>query len=294
MKRVYIGGAISSDLVGYYDKFMKAEKYILSKGYDVYNPARLIDNPVHKAFFDEWIKKDTQKVWDYFMLQSAPEMYSCDILYLIEGWTESKGARVESSIFTQRDKIIYEERKLIIGITGKKRCGKDTIRLMLQDKVCCKIVRLADPIYKVASAMFGHKINDINKDEVDKLIGITPRQFMQDFGTDYIKKGLCERIPTANTKSLWIDKARIETRLMGESIAIIPDVRFPQEVEGIRAELNDSYIIKVVRETGLTDSHESENYDLPYDFIIYNNGTIEDLQSEVNAVWEQIEAWHDR
>ena len=81
---------------------------------------------------------------------------------------------------------------------------------------------------------------------------------------------------------------------MGESIAIIPDVRFPQEVEGIRAELNDSYILKVVRETGLTDSHESENYDLPYDFIIYNNGTIEDLQSEVNAVWEQIEAWHDR
>jgi len=83
--KVYISGSITKD-GNYYYKFEKAEKVLRLKGFEVVNPTKLPHNH--------------NKEWEAYMVESLKAMLDCDSIYMIKGWTESKGALIEFQLAT--------------------------------------------------------------------------------------------------------------------------------------------------------------------------------------------------
>lgn len=92
---------------------------------------------------------------------------------------------------------------------------------------------------------------------------MTAREIMQIIGTDIFRNMF--------DKNVWV-KATInkikQDKQLGLHIALIPDVRFPSEVDAIIA--NDGYVVRLERDI-LEDNHESENALNGYDFTQYGD-----------------------
>jgi hypothetical protein len=82
MKIVYISGRITglpeSEAI---ENFNKAETALLEKGYTVVNPIK--------------INHDHDKTWESYMKEDIKAMCSCDCIYMIDGWEQSRGAKIE-------------------------------------------------------------------------------------------------------------------------------------------------------------------------------------------------------
>jgi len=188
----------------------------------------------------------------------------------------------------------------IIGIRGALQSGKNTvanilsecfdIRFYVEQRSFAANLRLAvsmifgvdtdDEVYEDFKKSETHVMNLYAAGECDLLSG---RELLQFFGTEicrtmdpdcwargpitYFKKELCD-------------------------IGIIPDLRFPNEVNAIRDNDVHNFIIKVERPGFTGDNHESEhaldNYKKD-DFIIVNDGILDDLRTKVGLIAEQIE-----
>ena len=88
--KIYISGPISHD--PYHEgAFNKAEEYLRHLGYEVINP---VDIPEEE--FDG-PDRDVKK-WEYFMRASIKLLMDCDQIYMLEGWEDSRGAKLEQKI----------------------------------------------------------------------------------------------------------------------------------------------------------------------------------------------------
>lgn len=108
---------------------------------------------------------------------------------------------------------------------------------------------------------------------------MTAREFMQFFGTN-----ICRKMHGP----IWINATINKIRQEGSTLSIIPDVRFPNEVEAIRAA--GGKIVKLTRQVS-EDNHESEtalnNYN-DYDYVIDNqNMSLDDFVAEVKKVYQR-------
>jgi hypothetical protein len=88
--KVYISGPISG-ATNYPSSFENAAEYLRHLGYDVVDPST-IDPPSEK------IKGTT---WNYYMREGIKRLMDCDRLYMLEGWENSEGARLENMIAKQ-------------------------------------------------------------------------------------------------------------------------------------------------------------------------------------------------
>jgi len=88
--KIYISGPISHD-PNHEVAFMAAEDYLKYLGYEVANPVDIppqeFDGP------DRDIKK-----WTYYMRESVKILMECDQIYMLEGWDDSRGAKLEHHI----------------------------------------------------------------------------------------------------------------------------------------------------------------------------------------------------
>ena len=77
-------------------RFNQAEDYLKRLGYDAINPMKVTPyNP--------------QLEWKHYMISGIKELMECESIYLLTGWHESKGARIEFEIAKEMGfKIIYE------------------------------------------------------------------------------------------------------------------------------------------------------------------------------------------
>jgi len=91
--KIYISGPISHD-PHYEDSFSKAEEYLRFLGYKVTNPVDIPDRDFDGP------DRDVQK-WNYFMRASIKLLMDCDQIYMLEGWEDSRGARLEQKIALQ-------------------------------------------------------------------------------------------------------------------------------------------------------------------------------------------------
>jgi hypothetical protein len=108
---------------------------------------------------------------------------------------------------------------------------------------------------------------------------MTGRRLLQYFGTD---------IGRAMDENCWARGPLTWFTLENADIGVIADCRFPNEVDAIRKSTAlNTFIIKVERDGCDGDSHASErsldDFDED-DFVIMNNGTLEDLQNEARRV----------
>lgn len=166
---------------------------------------------------------------------------------------------------------------MIIGISGKKRSGKDTVYELIR---MCKQSDGVNPI----RAAFGDQI----KEEVAGATGVDLdhieehkerfRPMLQWWGADFRRhyKG----------ESYWLDKmlAKMET-IAGREVLVITDVRYPNEAELVKRA--GGIMLRVERETGLKDAHSSENLldDFEgFDYRLTNDGTIRELKKKVERI----------
>jgi hypothetical protein len=97
MEKVYISGKISGIEEEAEQRFKDAEVYLSEYlNYEVVNPMT--------------INHEHDKSWQSYMKADIREMMSCDAIFMLTNWTDSKGAEIERRIALDLGiKIIYEK-----------------------------------------------------------------------------------------------------------------------------------------------------------------------------------------
>ncbi len=180
-----------------------------------------------------------------------------------------------------------------IALCGKAGTGKNTAANLLVF-ACPKIYEncssvmyaFADPIKEIIKTMFpvvnldhlygpSHLRNEIIPGALDADGNpLTVRRALLDIGT---------KVGRAYSDSIWLFNMgyRIqEAKKSHREMVIITDVRFRNEFDWLKKQ--DFFMIKIVRDNQVSINHISETgqneiADEEYDFVLNNNGTIDDL-----------------
>ena len=211
---------------------------------------------------------------------------------------------------------------MIVGITGFIGSGKDTVAKMLVEKGAVQDI-FAAPLKDLCASVFGWPRDMLQGDTVEsrdfretpdmywtRKLGIdqfTPRLALQLLGTEIMR--------THFNQDIWLDSLeyRIRKNEQQDTMVVVSDCRFKNELDLIK-ELN-GIVVHVIRdelpewyetavhankgsvpakhtmETRFAKVHASEwkwvGYD--FDFVIKNSGTLEDLQTEVDSMYSDMQ-----
>lgn len=173
----------------------------------------------------------------------------------------------------------------IVGLSGKKRSGKDAAAQHLVDRYGYTKLSFADPLKRGCMEFFGFSEDQVYgdlKEVVDPFWNATPRAILQFVGTDLMREQVQETI--------WVKRFLREVNAHPERRYVVPDLRFPNECEvisdvgGAVGRIDCNRAIREERNgrpfTPEQENHASEtaldDYD-EFDFRIPNAGTLEDL-----------------
>lgn len=97
--RVYISGPITGT-DDYQERFKKAEEYLRRQGYEVINPARVNGQM-------------PELKWEEYMNMSMTMLSLCDMIFMLRGWKESQGAKLEHEYASNGSiHTIYEKEEM--------------------------------------------------------------------------------------------------------------------------------------------------------------------------------------
>ena len=105
--KIYISGPITGT-DDYMERFEAAEKMLTEAGLSVVNPAKV----------SAQLPKDTTTYSEY-MEMSITMLGMCEAIYMLENWTESKGAVVEFEYAYKNRKSILFEGVNVAWLTSK-------------------------------------------------------------------------------------------------------------------------------------------------------------------------------
>jgi hypothetical protein len=155
----------------------------------------------------------------------------------------------------------------VIGITGKKQVGKDTVASYLTLRYGYVRIGNADYLKKVATQLGWDGKKDERGRRFLQDLGMVVRQYNEDFWVNVVINTI---------KEAW--KKDDSVRF------VVPDVRFPNEASAIKG--LGGLIVRVMRYTGFVDEHPSEtsmDY-YPADFTICNFGGFDELYKQVDSL----------
>lgn len=92
---IYISGPMTGLPNSNYPQFEAAAKRLRASGFKVVNPAEL--NP------------DATKPWAECMRTDIKALCECDEIYMLRGWSQSKGAQLELHIAERLGMIVFYE-----------------------------------------------------------------------------------------------------------------------------------------------------------------------------------------
>ena len=151
------------------------------------------------------------------------------------------------------------------------------------------IKSFAYAIKSIVSTMFSIDIGDmydeVKKEVVIERLGKSPRQLLQDVGTNLIRDNLNVHVSHLKIKGtdLWADIVFEGIRNTPNSEPIfIDDCRFENEYEGLK-KLGFT-IIRIVRPSVVVSSYlHASDKGCSYDVILVNDGTLDDLRTKLLA-----------
>jgi hypothetical protein len=182
-------------------------------------------------------------------------------------------------------------KKLILGLHGVKRSGKDTaasfIKEALADDYTITTLSFAEPMRRmlksmicgcttISEEMFDAIAQDDRKETFKfPVIGRTYRELMQTLGTEWGRDLV--------KATLWTDLAE-STLQKAEGCVVVTDVRFENEASMIRS--NGGHIIHISRFGFQGDTHRSElgiavNQN---DLFLRNDGTLDGLRHRTSVL----------
>jgi hypothetical protein len=168
-----------------------------------------------------------------------------------------------------------DSNQTLIGITGRKGSGKDTVAQVLFDQGF-ENIKFAGALKAMTATLLSYQgvdaetiermiEGDLKEVETEYLAGRTPRHVMQTLGTEWGRKQIDE--------DLWVHTAL--NRANSVPKAVITDVRFPNECEAVQK--RNAPVIRVAADGIATpsaeDTHESEAHidHLPVDAEFRND-----------------------
>ena len=173
--------------------------------------------------------------------------------------------------------------KKIFVISGRSQAGKDTTADYIKDYYKdLKTIKLQFSSY---IKMYAKEISNWDQKENDK-----PRELLQDLG---------EQIRMNVDKFFFINRIVEDIKVYQDyfDIVTICDARLPDELDTIKNEFNNVYKIHIIRpnhnpyntlkEQNHPTEHALDNYQ-DYDYIIYNDGSLEDLKSKIFNILEEM------
>ena len=167
-------------------------------------------------------------------------------------------------------------RRVIIGLAGRKRVGKDSIADILKGEFGFGSDSFAAPFRNFVYQLIGAaQDQEIDKEKIIDWIGVSPRHLMQTLGNGWGRKMI--------HREIWINALRNRLTLSRSYWPlVITDVRYENEAQTVRD--MGGWIVHVRRpQLPYTDMHESES-DLVIqksDGIVYNDDDLAALQSTV-------------
>lgn len=195
----------------------------------------------------------------------------------------------------------------IIGLTGNKGSGKDTLALHLIESYGYENLSLAKPLKDAIGLLFNlsqEQIHDAKQKEiVDERYNLTPRRLFQIFGTEVFRESLYDYLPELKDKipkgEFWLYNIhqRINNLInIGKTRIVITDIRFLNEVEYLKKYFNFKLIRIKRNNIDSSDNNEKlhKNHKSEGEFdeiinkfnslIIENNGSIDDLYNKFNKL----------
>lgn len=220
---------------------------------------------------------------------------------------QDKSSQTDIEIIIEPNIEIKEDLKpIIIGITGKKFNGKDTLGNYLA-KYGYNRLAFADPLKDVIRSIFNFDDEQLygeNKEIPDEYWKISPRAVMQFVGTDLFRHQTHKILPNIGS-NIWIEVIRRKIIKIWENNPkqkiVLTDLRFPNEINLIRelggiiirVKRNIDKTVNSIQEDNTDNSnnefivvHESETYidilNVDYDFD--NNGTKNQLYEQFDNI----------
>lgn len=183
---------------------------------------------------------------------------------------------------------------MLIGITGKRRAGKDTAGKVLIDHYGFERYSLAKPLKLAAIDLFQFSRDQVfgdKKDDIDLRLGVRPRKILDVLGSHLIFEDIYNYIPELEEKipkkelliyrfKWWYEKHKNQN-------IVISDVRFKHE--SVYLKKLGAIIIKIKRPGYKREGNSFENDvdQIKEDFLIVNNKSVESLQKEVRELFEK-------
>ena len=192
---------------------------------------------------------------------------------------------------------------MIIGICGLIGSGKGTVADVLVEQHNFKKISFADKLKDAVSVLFDWDRSMLEGDTPEsrywreqpddfwsKETGrkITPRLVLQEFGTDCMRNGFYDGVWVSFFKKTILDNPQTNW--------VVPDCRFENEASMIKELGGNVWCVKrgpdplwfrqyVDLDIEPKDVHMSEWAwaKVPFDFNIYNEGTLDDLKSQVQG-----------
>jgi hypothetical protein len=206
-----------------------------------------------------------------------------------------------------------------IAFAGKKQVGKDTATKMAVEMLEAAgkkvaVTAFAEPLKEMCITILGLKSEEVyGTDEQKNALShilwdgfshevrmkyaqresieqattlprsgrMTNREVLQVMGTDVFR---------AIHDNVWAE-APFNRDWEDHDVVILTDCRFPNEVK--TTEENNGVVVRIIRETGLVDTHASEtaldNHVFDRGMTIYNDGSIGKLQTQVRSILTKLE-----
>ncbi len=174
----------------------------------------------------------------------------------------------------------------LISISGAISSGKDEVAKMIQQRQADfggmphVIKRFAGKLKIIAGVLLGVSQTKLEDREFKESylpdFDMTVRRFLQLVGTNCLRSGLHEDIWVMSLFREFDDSSRW----------IIPDARFANEINAIKS--RGGVCIRVDRPELAEDNHNSEVEwrTLPFDYVINNSGSLDDLRTQVQQMLE--------
>lgn len=172
---------------------------------------------------------------------------------------------------------------LLIGLTGKMRCGKDTFASVFIEQGYERLA-FADELKNICMKEYGFTYEQmyVDKEQIYERYGKSPREILQETGDYYrnLDEDFFAKI---------IEKKIQENK---HKKYIITDCRYPNEYRMIKR--NGGYIVSILRENFIVNNghiankHQSENQEIDYDYRIIND-VLEDFLYNASLFYEIFE-----
>jgi hypothetical protein len=187
----------------------------------------------------------------------------------------------------------------IIGISGKKFNGKDTIGDYLVKKYGYTRIGFADALKEACRCIFGFDEEQLygnKKETIDDFWKVTPRAILQYVGTDMFRDNIEKIIPHVK-KDIWL---RVIEKKINNILEINPDSKFV--ITDLRFENESQFInklggikIRVTRQinndkNNLYSFHDSEKEidKLSVNYDMSNDGTLNELYENIDNLMDNL------